>query len=345
MKKNIIPSVLAVIFIFSACHQTPYTTVVNDTHPGKNTIQTECQVDLDNPTEITITDYELSEILKLGNINVTLRGVVRKPNSYEGLCVYFADVINYNEYESNMTFLFGEYEAVMYRNGKQLTASSGEKLGYRAYIVNSSLHDEKNFTGVWGSIAYIKVTTPLEDEERRVNMTNDEARIKSDEILNKIGVDNFCFESCRYYEEIVNEGFSPMGDELTVKYIQKIQGIPLESTLIEGRCNPFVSVKFDSKGVRSVGISEYKMELCTAIDECLTYEEAFEKFEKYVSRNSLYDGVLFDEIAFEYTIVKEYIDGKFVTMAIPHWHFYVSSVYYNVNDIFVNCIDGTVVEK
>lgn len=345
MKKSIIPSVLACVLIFSACHKTPYTTVINNITPENNFIQTESLSNLDNSTEISIIDYELSETLELENINVTLRGVARKPNSYEGLCVYFADVINYNEYESNMTFLFGEYEDVMYRNGKQLTASSEEWLGYSAYIVNSSLCDENNFTGIWGSIAYIKVTTPLADEERRVNMTNEDAKIESDEILNKIGVDNFYFESCMYYEEIINEGFSPMGDELTVKYIQKIQGVPLKSTLINGRCNPFLSVKFDSKGVRSVGISEYKVEPYTSIDKCLTYEEALVKFEKYMSRNSSYDGVVFDEVAFEYTIVKEYFEGELITMAVPHWHFYADDMYYNVKDIYVNCIDGTIVEK
>ena len=50
-----------------------------------------------------------------------------------------------------------------------------------------------------------------------------------------------------------------------------------------------------------------------------------------------------DRVLFEYTVKKEYIDGKFVEVAVPAWHFYKEMPYWSRNtqeEVVIDAITG-----
>ena len=56
-------------------------------------------------------------------------------------------------------------------------------------------------------------------------------------------------------------------------------------------------------------------------------------------------GVAYNIIKFEYIITKEYVDGKFMILTVPCWHFYYEGIPGAVIsgvDVKVNAINGNV---
>ena len=350
MRKTIVIYVLVTMLLLTACHKTPSTTPIDNSPIIKETIATDSPIDINDVEVIQLSEEEVDEVLQCGDVTVTLKGTITKPDTLEGLYIYKADIVDYNEYENNMTFLFGEYEDLIYRDeiSKHLKYYDGELWGYSAYIVNSSLYDENNFTGSWGSIYFTRGRRPLE-EKTKVDMTNDEAKAQADEIFNKIGVTSFEHYQTAYTEEVLQmtpEGTlgSPFGDTLTVVYAQYLQGIPVLSVGFQ-RQVPHAKVTFYYEGVLGVSISEYTYEIYAPIDQCISYEEALEKFKDTISRDKDSDGLVFDNVKFEYSLTKEYIDGKFEIIAVPCWHFYYEGIpgaAITGVDVIVNAINGNV---
>lgn len=347
MKKKLIIILLTIITLLSACQKTPTTTVVNNSTTEIQPIETESPIDVDNLTIVTMMDEEVSEVIELGDVTVTLNGTIRKPSTTEGLYIYSAEVIDYSEYESKMGFLFGEYEELIEDRDKLYVTAED---GYLAYVVNTSEYNEKDYAP-WGQIHFLNHRKPVSEEEQKVNMTNEEAIAKADETLSRIGVTEFEVSKCEYVEYVLQmtpEGSlsASLGDSIEIYYNQLIQGIPLSSCSIEGRTPPFARVSFYSRGYLDVWISEYDYEPYTPVEECLTYDEALEKFNAYVAKNSKFNGMTYDLIKFEYLITKEYINGNFVTLAVPCWHFYAATINgkANVEDVIINCINGNVME-
>lgn len=347
--KKIIIFILSAMLL-TACHKTPSTTPIDNTPIIKETIANDSPIDINDLEIIQLSEEEVDEVLQCGDVTVTLKGTITKPDTLEGLYIYKADIVDYNEYENNMTFLFGEYEDLIHRfePSKHLGYNSEEQWGYRAYIVNSSLYDENNFTGIWGSIFFFRSGKPLE-EKTKVGMSDEEAKLQADEIINKIGLTSFQHYKTIYSEEVLQmtpEGVlgSPFGDKLTVTYAQYLQGIPVLSTCIQ-REVPLVKVTFDYAGVAGVSIAEYTYEIYSSINQCISYEEALEKFKDTISQDKDSNGLVFDNVKFEYSITKEYIDGKFEIIAVPCWHFYYEGIpgaaVIGV-DVKVNAINGNV---
>ena len=223
--------------------------------------------------------------------------------------------------------------------------------GYNAELRNSSLIDVSNSTSLWGGIEFDRGENPVSEDMRKVNMTDEEARNQADEILDKIGTTVFEYEGSKYYEEILQvtpDGnlSSPLGDSLTVYYVQKIQGIPMRTTLIKSRIRPRAYVSFDSRGVNYVSISEYKYDVFSKLEQCVSYEEALQIFKEHISKDKLNDGNIYTGVEFQYTIEKVYMDGRFVEIAIPYWVFdkenYMNSEWDPTGDIYINCMDGKI---
>lgn len=349
MKKLIVLVLCAVLISVSGCHKTPSTTIINNNSEIYEPSETETPIDEDNLPVVTLTEESVDEILECGDVTVTLKGTVSKPDILDGLCTYKAEIINYNEYEQNMTFLFGEYEDLVERNeiSKHLYYNDGEQWGYSAYLVNSSMYEEENFTGRWGSIFYNRWGKPLE-EKTEVGMTNEEAKVKADEIIERIGLTSFEYYYTNYYDEVLNltmEGTlgSPFGDQLSVIYTQNLQGVPVLSMGFQ-REAPHARVTFDYDGVLGVSVAEYTYEVYSQTDNLLTYEEALERFKSTIQGDKECDGLVFDQVKFEYAIIKVYVDGNFETIAVPYWHFYFEGIpgaaVVGV-DVLINAIDGS----
>ena len=362
IKKLILLIVCFSILTTTACQKTPSTTPIDNSNVTKETLATDSSINTketlatDSPVDIKdleiikLNEEKVDEVLNCGEVSVTLKGTVSKPDTLEGLYIYKADIVDYNEYEKNMTFLFGEYENLIYREerSKHLKYHDGEQWGYSAYIVNSSLYDEKSFTGSWGSIFFTRERKPLE-EKIKVDMTNDEAKAQADEIINRIGVKSFQHYQTIYKEEVLQvtpEGTlgAPHGDTLTVVYAQYLQGIPVFSVDFQ-RQAPHVNVTFYYEGVLGVSISEYTYEAYAPIERCISYEEALEKFKTAISQDKDCNGLVFDSVKFEYSLIKEYINGNLEIRAVPYWHFYYEGIpgaIVNGVDVKVNAINGRV---
>lgn len=343
MKKQFMLGLIIMTSLLTACQKTPSTLIVNNEEISINSTDKNT-VNYEKIPMVTMLNEDIDETLYLGDVTVTLNGTKSKPNTLEGLWIYTAEIIDYTEYEGNMLFLFGEYKEQVNRDFVNHLSVRADD-GYSADIVNSNLYDENDFAGAWGMLWFYEQRELVSEEEIVVNMTNEEAKIKADEIINQIGATSFEYDSCKYNKDVLQitpEGTlsSPTGDTITVNYIQKIQGVPLRSTLLNNRTIPNATVWFDSKGVSSVMITEYECKEYGQIEDLLTFEEALEKFKGEVGRDNLYNGAVYDNIKFEYAITKEYIDGKFLTLAVPCWHFY--SVGELDIDIIINCMNGEV---
>ena len=355
MKNKIIIGIIVLMPALMSCQKTPSTTIIdNATIENPTSVEIEMSINVDNINNITIVDEEINEVLELEEVTIILKGTVSKPDLYINLYSYKAELVDYNEYESNMTFLFGEYSAQAYRKppGENFLVVRAED-GYEADIWNTTLVDEGKFTGLWGDIRYFKVPRPVTEDMRKVDMTNEEAMIQADEVMKKTGTKAFEYDECIYREEslqITPEGTlsSPLGDRLIVYYSQKIQDVPVNTTLIEGRKRPCAYVQFDSEGICGVSLSEYYFEPFSLIEQCITYEDALEIFKEYVNKDISYNSKKYNEVRFQYTITKEYVDGAYITKAIPYWYFNrednPNSTWDPVGDIYINCIDGSVTE-
>ncbi len=356
MKKKFSLVILIMICVLSGCQKTPYTTTNKEsnteknTQPGKENMSTDDTSMDKEPVAVTLTEESVDEVLECGDVTVVLKGNIIKPDVYEGLCTYKAEIVNYNQYEQSMMFLFGEYEDLVYRS--EITEDLQciyEEVGRRMmWLSNSSRDSENKYTGIWGSIFFSKEGEPL-SEKTKVDMTNDEARGKADDIINKIGLTSFEHYSTTYHEEILQEHpdggmSSPFGDTLAVYYTQYLQGVPVLGITFE-RQAPHAKVSFDYSGVKYVSISEYTYEVMEYTDKILTYEEALEIFKKTISKDANCDGKVYDKVEFGYVLTKEYINGNFEIIAMPSWMFNFEGIPNAVTsgyDVIVNAIDGSV---
>ena len=339
-----------VVLVLTACQQTPSTTIINNEELEISTETTEGVIDVDKLPLINLNTEDVDEVLECGDVSVTLKGTITKPNSYKDIYLYSVNVINYNEYENNMMFLFGEYESFAVRVRDKFIKVHIED-EFHAELTNTGLAEPTKITCKWGDIWFFRQKNPVTEDMRKVNMTNDEAKKQADEIMSRIGTKAFVYEGCRYNEEVLQitpDGklSSPLGDSLEVNYIQKIQGIPLRTTLIESRIRPRAYVFFDSRGVSYVSISEYEYDVYSELKQCISYEEALQIFKNYISKDSLNDGSLYKGVEFQYTIDKVYINGEYIEMAIPYWCFdkedHPDASWDPRGDIYINCIDGRV---
>lgn len=346
---KIVLIMLLASLLLTACQQTPSTTIINNEKIEITTDETMEAIDMDELPIINIDSEDVDKVIECGDISVTLKGTVSKPDSYEDIYSYTVNVIDYNQYESNMMFLFGEYENQVVRPHTFLMVYLEDE--YRANLINTGLVDVSGYTGLWGNIWFDRSEKTVAEDMRRVNMTDEEARKSADEIMSRIGTIAFEYDGCEYYEEVLQitpEGMlsSPQGDSLHVYYIQKIQGVPIRSTLIESRIRPMAMVGFDSEGVDYVSISEYEYDVYSRLEQCISYEEALQLFMDYISKDSLNDGNVYTSVEFQYTIKKVYMNGNFVEMAIPYWVFdkedHPDATWDPRGDIYINCVDGSI---
>ena len=360
MKKKMMVFILVTIGIFSGCQKTPTTTVTdnNENITGEYTddviIKDEVTESWEDMTVVTITTEEINESFQVGNKTITFKGTISIPDRTDGLYTYKAVKTSYDEYFENMRFLFGKYEDEAYvpKNsftGKpkigQLEVRSED--GYCASIHNSRAEDIEvmfppsniHFRVNWDPI--------VEESEVPIYMTNEEARGKADEVINKIGVDGFEFHESTYGHNPVSEGYEPLMDILSVIYRQYLQGIPVISYYGQhDECG--IMVRFVSRGLDSVYISEYSFERIARNSKCLSYEEALECFKEYVDSCNYYDGAIFEDISFQYIIMEEYIDGEKIRLVVPCYKFDAilePALNNQFPDIFVDARNGRVYSR
>ena len=336
VKKGIILMVVAVMGL-TGCNKTPSTTVINNT--PKETIQQEVDesINVEDLPQITLYEETINETLELEGVTLTINGIVSKPDTTEGLYTYYSEFRDFEEYLPKMEFLFGEYQDRMYLDGELYYRVDVPEIEYWAYLFAMPKD---------GYVSYLRATVPVLEDEVAVNLTNEEAISMANDILDDIGVTEVELHTCDYEEEILQitpdgELSGALGDRLNVDYYQYLQGVPVMSTLFENAVK--TRVVFWSRGLFEVTISVSDYEPYYRIEECITFEEALEIFKKTVAKNEKLDGVNIDRVFFEYTVTKEYIDGRFVNVAVPAWHFYKEMPYWSWNthtEVVVNAITG-----
>ena len=352
MRKIIVIFVL-VLCCITACHKTPTTTIINNQKETDSDITISEQTTLEpeeNMVYVTLTEETIKETIVAGSAMVTIDGVIIKPDRLDGLYQYIAYETDYSEYEKNMMFLFGEHEkdARKDERSKQIIADMGNN--QYAYIINSRLYDVNKFIGDMGAVWYMVNFGPVSESERKVNMTLEEAKIKADEIMSKVGIKDIVYYNSEYHEEILltevyGDDICPLGDSIGVYYVQQLQGIPVLYSNHDRYLNPISYVGFHSKGIESVGVVEYQYERIHRIDQCVSYEQALETFRNYISENEKYNSVPFTEVSFEYALWKESVNGSRVLVAKPCWAFKVHEDVFGYVDIYVDAETGEVVER
>ena len=337
MKKETILLIILSALLLIGCNKTPSTTVINNT--PKETIQQEIDetIDVENLPQITLHEEAINETLELEGVTLTINGIVSKPDTTEGLYTYYSEFRDAEEYLPKMFFLFGEYQDRKYLE---------TELFYRVDVPEIEYWANLRAIPLWGCTQYCCVSVPVSEDEIAVNLTNEEAISMANDILDEIGVPEVELHTCTYEEEILQitpdgELSGALGDRLNVDYFQYLQGVPVMSTLFE--LDIKTRVVFWSRGLFEVIISISDYEPYYRIEECITFEEALEIFKNTVAKNEELDGVNIDRVFFEYTVTKEYIDGKFVNVAVPAWHFYKEMPYWSRNtktEVVVNAITG-----
>ena len=337
MKKGTILLIFMLAILLMGCNKTPSTTVINNT--PKETIQQDVDesINVEDLPQITLYEEAINETLELEEVTLTINGIVSKPDTTEGLYTYYSEFRDFVEYLPKMSYLFGEYEDQMYLDGQYYYRVDVPEIEYWAYLF--AMPDR-------GYVSYLRATVPVSEEEVAVNLTNEEAVSMANDVLAQIGVTEVELHTCDYEEEILQitpdgELSGALGDRLNVDYYQYLQGVPVMSTLFENDVK--TRVVFWSRGLFEVTISVSDYEPYYRIEECITFEEALEIFKNTVAKNEDFDGLNMDRVLFEYTVKKEYIDGKFVNVAVPAWHFYKEMPYWSRNtktEVVVNAITG-----
>ena len=352
MKYRVIALIIILAYMLSGCQKTPHTTENKESDSSEiNETVMDATTQERVPEVITLYEESVNETLECGDVTVILKGNISKPDVYEGLCIYKAEIVNYDQYEQSMMFLFGENEDLVYRNERNgyLMCNYGEQCV--ATLVNTSIYDERDYTGVWGSIFWW-IGGKADTGVLEVEITEEEARVQSDDIINKIGLTSFEYYSSYYYDEVVQmtpEGdmAEPQGDRLTLFYVQHLQGVPVCSITFK-REVPQVKVIFDPKGLWSVSVSEYTYEVLEWTEKILSYEDALEIFKENCRNNSEYDGKKLESVKFEYAITKEYINGSFQIFAVPGWRFYFEKIPGATTsgyDVIINATNGNIIMK
>ena len=337
MKKETILLIILSALLLIGCNKTPSTTVINNT--PKETIQQETDetIDVENLPQITLHEEAINETLELEEVTLTINGVVSKPDTTEGLYTYFSEFRNFEEYLPKMEFLFGEYQDRMYLDGK---------LHYRVDVPENEYWANLLVMSGDGYVMYYRATVPVSEDEIAVNLTNEEAISMANDILADIGVPEVELHTCTYEKEILQitpdgELSGALGDKLIVDYYQNLQGVPVMSTLYGKDVK--TRVVFRSRGLFEVRITILDYKPYYRIDECISFEEAMEIFKETVATNEDFEGLNMDRVFFEYTVIKEYVDGEFIEVAVPAWHFYKEMPYWSRNtkeEVVINAITG-----
>ena len=355
-KKSWVLSIFATTMLLTACQQTPSTTIIDNDEEDIFIETTMEDVDIDNLSVISLNEEAIDEVWECGDVTVSIKGIKTTPDSISGLYLYEAEANDHKEYEEKMCFLFGEHANLAQKGESGNIHVSCPDCSYHGDIINTM-----NYVGDNGSkadyIYYEGELRPVPEEMRKVNMTYEEAITETEEIINEIGLEGYEVENIRYWEEhqqITPEGTlaSYLGDQLLVYCRQKLQGVYVMSSVLTNSSEPKVLIRFDSKGIFSVQVVEYFFEPYAKLEECISYEIAVEKFKEYMARNKNYNGATFDKLVFEYVITKEYVNGKFINIAVPSWHFYVQRDYTYApwgqvewKDVVVSGLDGSITEE
>lgn len=358
MKKKIMIFILVTFGVFSGCQKTPTYTVINNNKEnytsgnieGDVITEDEITESWEDMNVVSITTDKINESFQVGNKTITFNGGISIPDRTDGLYTYKAIKTSYDEYFENMSFLFGEYEDEAYVPTDFFTGKSETGVlevrsedGYHASIQNSRAEDIEvryppssiHFSVIWDG--------RVSDSEVPVNITYEEAKEKADEIIDRIGVNNFEFHEFVYGHNPVFEGNYPLMDILSVRYRQCLQGIPVISYYgHHDECG--ILIFFVSRGLDSVWISEYSFERIARNSQCLTYKEALESFKKYIDSCDYYEDALFSDISFQYVVKEEYVDGEKIRLVIPCYKFEVD-VTQSYPDIFVDARNGMVYSR
>lgn len=358
MKQNvgITIAVLFMSLIFTACNKTPSTTIINNEEIEISTDEKPEEIDVEELPVVTMREETIVEEWLCGDIAVRVNGTKMVPDTLKGLYMYEVEVNDHIEYEENMKFLFGDYEDLIEGDVGEIMRVICPDESYSASLINTCYYADSNIREP-NCITFVGNLSPVTEDMRRVNMTEEEAKSRTEEIIERIGLTGFEFGGIRYWEEhqqITPEGTlaAYLGDKLLVLYHQKLQGVPLLSVIGDDYLEPMIRVEYDSRGVYFVTLAEYFCEPYAEIEECISYEIAVEKVKEYISKNKDYQGATFDKVIFEYSIVQEYVNGEFIKIAVPSWHFYIQRDYtysswgfVDFNDIVINGLDGSVREE
>ena len=339
MKKKAILLFLSALML-TGCNQTPSTTVVDNAPVETTQDKVEETIDVENLPQISMYEEEINQTLELGEVTLTINGIVAKPDTTDGLYTYFAEFKDYEKYLNNMFFLFGEYEDRKYLEAEAYYRVDVPEIEYWGH-----LYADINGTG---GVKYYYVPRPVAEDKRRVELSNEEAIAIADDTLSRIGVTEVVYDTCIYEEEYIQitpEGTpaATLGDRLHIYYLQKLQGVPVRSALTTKRKNLITTVSFSSSGISNAKVSVLEYNPYYKIENCISYEEALEKFKETVAKESSFNGININKVMFEYTLVNEYVDGEFITISVPCWHFYREVplwMGYSEVDVVVNAITG-----
>ena len=352
MKGKIILVLLGMLCL-TACHKTPTTTVINNQKETDSDIIISEQTTLEpeeNMIYVTLTEETIKETIVAGDTTVTIDGVIIKPDRLDGLYQYIATETDYSEYEKNMMFLFGDFEEKAHKDEITKVILVEKDARYHAQIVNSRIYDINKMISRRGDITFLGFQIPVSENERKVDMSFDEAILNANIVLNRIGVNRQSLYICEYHEDFffskdLYDDTLPFGDTINVSYVQQLQGVNVSASNVDKYVNPISYVSFNSRGINSVRIVEYQYEHIRKIEQCVTYEQALEGFRKYLTENEAYNSVLFSEVSFEYALWKESVNGSRVLVAKPCWAFKVHEDVFGYDDIYIDAETGEVVER
>ena len=311
--KKILLFMLLISILFTACQQTPSTSIINNEKLEVSTDTTEDEIDMDSLSYITITYKYITETIKAGDNQITIDGLVAEVDSLEGLCGYYCYFLDNAEYADDMEFLFGEYiDKVKENLGEKYVSIMDEERGisgYTAHLATNNL-SSPNY------IMYGSEYAPVSAETIPVEKTLEEVVDIGNDIIEQIGIDGFVLDAVNYMDEEPMEGYWASGDYYALSYKLFLQGIP-----VGGDTYPYIAVSVKNHGVSYVAFRNIEYEPAFMLSNCISYEEAKQKMLEYVDDKPEYNGAVFEEVSLEYVIERKYENGKFNYLAIPYWSF------------------------
>lgn len=315
-KKCLIPSIIVVTTLFTACQQTPSSTIINNDKLEVTTEVMKEDIDVDELPNIDIKYIEVNESIELEEVQFTIDGLVAVPSSLKGLCTYYCYFKDNEEYEDDMEFLFGEYiDKVEEGLGQKYVSIMDEERGseYTAHLTTHKL-SSPNY------VFYDSGYDPVSAEKIPVDITMEEAIDISNNVIEQIGIQGFTLNSVRYLDEEPMEGYRASGDYYSLNYEIYLQGIPVGGTVY-----PFISVIIEKHGVSGVSIRDMEYEVAYKLSDCISYEDAKQRLMEYVNGKPEYDGAVFDEVLFEYNAESNFEVPKYNYLATPYWIFMASN--------------------
>lgn len=310
---KIVLFMLLISILFTACQQTPSTTIINNEELEVSTDAIEGEIDMDSLSNITITYKDITETIKAGDNQITIDGLVAEVDSLEGLCGYYCYFLDNAEYADDMEFLFGEYiDKVKENLGGKYVSIMDEELGYAGYTA----HLCTNNLGSPNYIMYVSEYAPVSAETIPVEKTLEEVVDIGNDIIEQIGINGFILDSVNYMDEEPMEGYWASGDYYALSYRLFLQGIP-----VGGDAYPYIAVSVKNYGVSYVALRNIEYEPAFMLSNCISYEDAKQKMIGYVEDKPEYNGAVFEEVNLEYVIERKYENGEFNYFAIPYWSF------------------------